>query len=87
MSHFFRHIPHPYRPWLRLRRRSNRKPFLISLAGLALVLSCASCTSTYTEPAPIPVTDTEPIGKGLSIIGYSILGGMVVLVLGSIIKR
>jgi hypothetical protein len=60
---------------------------LISLAGIAVALSLASCSSSYSDPLPPPVTDTQPIGKGLSIIGYSILGGMLVFVFGSMVKR
>ena len=60
---------------------------LISLAGIAVALSLASCSSSYSDPPPPPVTDTQPIGKGLSIIGYSILGGMLVFVFGSMAKR
>ena len=87
MFHLFRHHAHPCQPWLRPRRRSRRKLILISLAGIAMALSLASCSSSYSDPPPPRVTDTQPIGKGLSIIGYSILGGMLVFVFGSMVKR
>jgi hypothetical protein len=33
------------------------------------------------------VTDTTPVGNGLKVIGYALLGGAVVMVLGSMIKN
>jgi hypothetical protein len=33
------------------------------------------------------VTDTTPVGNGLKVIGYALLGSAVVMVLGSMIKN
>jgi hypothetical protein len=72
---------------LRARRRfPNRKWFLIPIAGLVLALACASCSEPTPKPPPTPVTDTGPIGFGLSVIGYSMLGAACVLVLGKMIR-
>ncbi|QTN34161.1 hypothetical protein HZ994_18160 [Akkermansiaceae bacterium] len=68
------------------RRFPNRKWFLIPLAGFALVLALASCSEPTPKPPPIPVTDTKPVGDGLKIIGFSLLGGAVVSVLGKMIR-
>ena len=87
MNHLHRHIPHPCQPSLRTRRRfPNRKWFLIPLAGLAFALALTSCSESAPSPPPVPVTDTEPIGDGLSVIGYAMLGAACVLVLGKMIR-
>jgi hypothetical protein len=65
----------------------NRKWFLIPLAGLALVLAFSSCESTAPpKPPPVPVTDTRPVGEGLKVIGFALLGAAVVGVLGRMLK-
>jgi hypothetical protein len=66
----------------------NRKWFLIPLAGLIAVLALASCSggdAPPPEPPPIEI-QTEPIGSGLKLIGYALLGASVVLVLGKLIR-
>lgn len=52
---------------------------LLAIAALALI--CASCR----EHAQ-PVVDTAPLGEGLKVIGYSILGAAVLAVLGKLVK-
>ena len=58
------------------RMKSVFPPLL--LAGF---LGCLSCEPA-NEPAPIPVTDTRPVGEGLKVIGFCFLGAMVVLTVG-----
>jgi hypothetical protein len=93
IPHLHKHIPHPCQPQLATVRRrfpnrfQNRKWFLIPLAGLALVLACASCgESPSPKPPPVPVTDTRPVGEGLKVIGFAMLGAAVVIVLGRLIR-
>jgi hypothetical protein len=91
IPHLHKHIPHPCQPLLETRRRfpirPNRKWFLIPLAGLALVLACTSCSESSTpKPPPVPVTDTRPVGEGLKVIGYAMLGAACVIVLGRLIR-
>jgi hypothetical protein len=88
IPHLHRHIPHPCQPQLAtVRRFPNRKWFLIPLAGLALVLACASCSdSSPPKPPPVTVTDTQPVGEGLKVIGYAMLGAACVIVLGRLIR-
>lgn len=86
------HIPHPCQPQLatvrRFSQRANRKWLLIPLAGLVLALALVSCTGgdTLPEPPPVPVTDTRPVGEGLKLIGFAVLGAAVVTVLGKLIR-
>ena len=91
IPHLHKHIPHPCQSQLATVRqfpnRQNRKWFLIPLAGLALVFACASCSeSPSPKPPPVPVTDTRPVGEGLKLIGFAVLGAAVVTVLGKLIS-
>jgi hypothetical protein len=87
-----RHIPHPCQPALeitgrRFSNRPNRKWFLIPLAGLVVALALASCGGdSPPTPPPVPVTDTQPVGEGLKVIGFALLGAAVVGVLGRMLK-
>jgi len=60
----------------------NRLLLLAPLAGLLLAL--ASCTGDGLPPAPL--ADTGPIGDGLKVLGYAVLGAAVVTVLGRLIR-
>ena len=63
--------------------RWSRKLMLLPLLGA--VLACASCGEDEPPPTPPPtvtVTDTEPVGSGLKVIGFAVLGAAVVCVLG-----
>jgi hypothetical protein len=73
----------------RRRRRRRRKPTLKKLLLLpvaGLVLACASCSDFDPPPSPVPVTDTKPVGEGLKVIAYAMLGAAVVLVLGRMVR-
>lgn len=84
-----KHIPHPCQPQLAtVRRFPNRKWYLIPLAGLVIALALASCSETASDPPPPPVavTDTEPVGRGLTVIGFSLLAAALVGVFGRMLK-
>lgn len=86
MTHSFKSNSYPC-PLLRRRgkRRSIRALLLLPLSGL--VLACASCADSDPPPPPtIPVTDTAPVGDGLKVIGFAMLGAAVVLVLGRMVR-
>jgi hypothetical protein len=93
IPHLHRHIPHLCQPGItttvrRFPIRQNRKWFLIPLAALVAVLALASCSGGDSSPAPppVPVTDTQPVGEGLKVIGYAMLGAACVVVLGKLIR-
>ena len=86
--HLLRHNPHPCQPFRQSRRRVNRKWFLLPLAALVTALAFSSCSggdAPPPEPPPIEI-QTEPIGSGLKLIGYALLGAAVVTVLGKLIR-
>ena len=81
---------HPHIPELarHLRRRETRplKPLLL-LPVAGLFLACASCGESSPQPPPPPVTDTQPVGEGLKVIGFAMLGAAVVGVLGRMLTK
>jgi hypothetical protein len=59
---------------------------------LPALAACVLATSACTEEEPPPrqptiVTDTRPVGQGLKVIGFAMLGAAVVVVLGRIMTR
>jgi hypothetical protein len=60
-------------------RLAGRSMLLLPLVGC--VLACVSCT----EQGP-PMVDTTPLGDGLKVIGYAIIGAAVLAVLGKLVK-
>ena len=65
-------------------RYSLKMLLLLPLAGL--FMACASCSDSPSTPPPPPVTDTEPVGEGLKVIGFAMLGAAVVCVLGRLLR-
>ena len=62
-----------------------KKLLLLPVAGCFMAL--ASCSDTPPpKPSPAPVTDTAPVGDGLKVIGFAMLGAAVVVVLGRMIR-
>jgi len=68
-------------------QRSIQQFLLLPAAGI--FLACASCSEApphKTPPPPTPVTDTAPVGDGLKVIGFAMLGAAVVVVLGRMLS-
>ena len=74
-----------YQSSRRREKRSIKKVLLLPAAGILLALS--SCTESNSAPLPPPVTDTAPVGDGLKVIGFAVLGAAVVIVLGRMVIR
>ena len=72
-------------PVTKIRQRL-RPLALIGIPAVALAMALSSCDTPPTKPAPPPVTDTRPVGDGLKVIGFAVLGAAVVAVLGRILK-
>jgi len=51
------------------------------LALVACVLACISCQ----DQGP-PIVDTQPLGDGLKVIAYAVVGAAVLGVLGKLVK-
>jgi hypothetical protein len=61
-------------------RRVSKSLMILSVIGC--VLACVSCQ----EQGP-PLVDTTPLGDGLKVIAYAVLGVGVLGVLGKIVTR
>ena len=60
-------------------RRATKS--LLILPVIACVLTCVSCTD-QTQP----IVDVSPIGDGLKLLGYAVVGAAVLGVLGKLVK-
>lgn len=71
--------------WLRRQRTHTGKVILLPVA--AAVMALGSCNEEPAKPAPhVTVTDTKPVGEGLTVIGFAIVGATVVVVLGRLLR-
>jgi hypothetical protein len=57
---------------------------LVAITGAVVAL--ASCSGGPPDPPSFPVTNTEPVGNGLKVIAYAMLGATVVVVAGRLIR-
>lgn len=82
---------HPYLPHPPIAYKSvnagNGSMKALSIL-LALVAACALGTSCEHNPMPSvpPPIETKPIGEGLQVIGFAMLGASVVFVLGRLLR-
>jgi hypothetical protein len=60
-----------------------KKLLLLPVAGVLLAL--CSCKDEGLPQPPV-IINTEPVGSGLSVIGFALLGAAVVCVLGKMLK-
>ncbi len=65
-------------------RRVAKSLFMLPVIGC--VLACASCNGGDSLPGIEVVADTQPIGAGLKVIGFALVGASVVVVIGRLIK-
>ena len=70
--------------WLRRKRTHTGKVVLLPIAAAFMTLS--SCKEDTPAPPAAYVTDTEPVGAGLTVIGFAMVGAAVVLVLGRLLR-
>jgi len=80
----YRH-PNP-QPNSGVRRQRNRgvgKHILLLAAGTVAVVLLAGCGGTTVAP---PAPDMVPVGDGLKVIGFAVVGAAVVAVLGRLLK-
>ena len=63
-----------------------RKTLLLPMTAACLALSSCSDDDYSTRQPQVTVTDTQPVGKGLTVIGFAIVGAAVVAVLGRLLR-
>lgn len=71
--------------WLRRKRTHTGKVVLLPVAAAVMALSSCNDESA-TKPVPQVTVDTQPIGEGLSLIGFALVGASVVVVLGRLLR-
>ena len=62
-----------------------RNSLLIPSCLLLLVTGSCEQRTVAASPA-VPVTDTRPVGEGLKVLGFALLGSAVVVALGRMIR-
>jgi hypothetical protein len=62
------------------------KKLLLLPCLAAASLSLAACDKESPAVPPIPVTDTKPLGDGLKVIGFALIGASVVITLGRLLR-
>ncbi len=70
----------------RLARHRLKKLLLLPVAGLFLALSSCNDDEGNKHAPPVTVTDTKPVGDGLAVIGFAMVGASVVIVLGRLLR-
>ena len=73
-------VPHPWRrnPPGRTRKEGRLKALFAAVSGTLLV----ACTASTGPAAP----DMGPVGDGLKVIGFALIGVSVVITLGRLIR-
>jgi len=69
---------------LTANRCSTQRRVAKSLLILPVIV-CALASFACQEQGP-PIVDTEPLGLGLKVIGYSVVAAAVLGVLGKLVK-
>jgi hypothetical protein len=62
-------------------QRRVTKPLMILLPVIGCLLACVSC-----QDQGAPIVDVSPLGDGLKVIGYAVVGAAVLGVLGKLVK-
>ncbi len=77
----------PFHPSTRsgfVARRVAKSLLLLPVIGC--VLACTSCEAGDSLPGIEVTADVKPIGEGLKVIGFAVLGASVVVVIGRMLK-
>jgi hypothetical protein len=79
---------HPHLPALRYhsRREPRSLKALLLLAAAGIFLALSSCNDESTAQPPPVVVSMEPVGSGLTLLAFGLVGGAVVLALGKLLK-
>jgi hypothetical protein len=69
---------------LTANRCSTQRRVTESLTPLSVIGCLLACVSCQDQGAPI--VDVSPLGDGLKVIGYAVVGAAVLGVLGKLVK-
>lgn len=65
-------------------RRVAKSMLLLPFIGCVLALS--SCEGEGALPGLEITADTKPVGEGLKVIGFAVIGASVIIVIGRMLK-
>lgn len=59
-------------------------PLMPAVAALLLLVPCSSCSGKKSPPPPVVVhaPDYKPIGEGIKVHSYALIGVAVIIVVG-----
>lgn len=63
-----------------------KKLLLLPVAGGILALGSCNDDEGNKHTPPVTITDTKPVGDGLTVLGFAIVGAAVVIVLGRLLR-
>ena len=66
--------------------RPMKSLLLLPVVGALLALSSCNDDEANKHTPPVTVTDTKPVGDGLAVIGFAMVAGCVVIVLGRLLR-
>ncbi len=72
--------------WLRRKRVHTRQVVFLPVAAAFMALSSCNGESATKPPPQVAVTDTKPVGEGLTVLAFAIVGASVVIVLGRVLR-
>lgn len=80
-------IPSFLKPVPRRHGRHAHAAKVVLLPMAAAVLTLSSCEDeSTTKQAPQITVDTNPVGAGLTVIGFGLVGAAVVVALGRMLR-
>jgi hypothetical protein len=59
---------------------------LLLLPAVGAFLALSSCREEAAPPPAPIIVETEPVGNGLAVIGFAMIGAAVVIVLGRLLR-
>ena len=72
--------------WLRRKHPHSGKILLLPVTAAVVAMSSCKEDDTTKQAPPVTVTDTRPVGDGLKVIGFALVGAAVLSVLGKLVK-
>ena len=72
--------------WLHPSSPHAKTVLLLPVAAAFMALSSCNDEHVVKPAPPVTVTDTKPVGEGLTVIGFAIVGATVVVVLGRLLR-
>lgn len=63
-----------------------KKFLLLPAAAVFMLLNSCNDDEANKHAPPVTIMDTKPVGDGLAVIGFAMVAGCVVIVLGRLLR-